>query len=127
VLDLAIDNIKPGRKWSQIARLMQNFAERSGHGVVKNFVGHGVGEDMHEEPQVPNYYDGKDPKWRDFDLRPGMTIAVEPMCIMGGSDDTVVDETDGWTVRSANGQPAAHYEHTIAVTEHGSELLTDGR
>ncbi|MEX2216618.1 MAG: type I methionyl aminopeptidase, partial [Phycisphaeraceae bacterium] len=57
VLDLAIQNIKPGRKWSQIARLMQNYAERSGYGVVKNFVGHGVGQELHEEPQVPNYYD----------------------------------------------------------------------
>jgi methionine aminopeptidase len=60
---------------------MQNYAERSGYGVVKNFVGHGVGRDLHEEPQVPNYYDARDQRWRDFDLRPGMTIAVEPMCI----------------------------------------------
>jgi len=126
VLELAIDNIKPGRKWSQIARLMQNFAERNGYGVVKNFVGHGVGQSLHEEPQVPNYYDPRDARWRDFDLREGLTLAIEPMCILGGKDDTEVMK-DGWTVKSLNRKAAAHYEHTVAVVAGGSEVLTDGK
>ena len=126
VLELAIQNIKPGRKWSQIARLMQNYAERSGYGVVKNFVGHGVGRELHEEPQVPNYYDARDPRWRDFDLRPGMTLAVEPMCIMDGDDETEVMD-DGWTVKTANRMPSAHYEHTLVVTQTGCDILTNGK
>ncbi len=126
VLELAIDNIKPGRKWSQIARLMQNFAERRGYGVVKNFVGHGLGQSLHEEPQVPNYYDPRDSRWRDFDLRVGLVLAIEPMCILGASDETEV-LPDGWTVKSVNRLPAAHYEHSIAVVAGGAEILTDGK
>ncbi len=125
-LDLAIDNIRPGRKWSQIARLMQNFAERGGYGVVKNFVGHGVGQSLHEEPQVPNYYDPRDKRWKDFDLRPGLVIAVEPMCILGSNDEVEV-MADGWTVKSKSRKPAAHYEHTLAVTNTGVDILTDGK
>ncbi len=126
VLQLAIDNIKPGRRWSQIARLMQNYVERHGYGVVKNFVGHGLGQSLHEEPQVPNYYDPRDPRWRDFDLREGLVLAIEPMCILGGDDQTEVLD-DGWTVKSLNRLPAAHYEHTIAVVKGGVDVLTDGR
>jgi len=125
VLELALDNIKPGRKWSQIARLMQNYAERHGYGVVKNFVGHGVGQSLHEEPQVPNYYDPRDPRWRDFELREGLTLAIEPMCILGGNEMCEVLD-DGWTVKSVSRLPAAHYEHTIAVVKGGVEILTDG-
>lgn len=125
ILALAIENIKPGRKWSQIARLMQNYAARCGYGIVRGFVGHGLGQSLHEEPQVPNYY-SREKNWRDFDLREGMTIAIEPMCNLGGVDETEVMD-DGWTVKTVDRLPSAHYEHTIAVVAGGADILTDGR
>jgi methionyl aminopeptidase len=125
VLQIAIDNIKPGRRWSQVARLMQSYAERNGYGVVRGFVGHGVGESLHEDPQVPNYF-SRDRSWKDFELRVGMTLAIEPMCNLGGRDDTEV-MSDGWTVKTADRLPSAHYEHSVAVVKSGADVLTDGR
>lgn len=125
VLQIAIENIKPGRRWSQIARLMQKYAESRGYGVVREFVGHGIGRNMHEEPRgVPNYVN-RDLLKKDILLRPGMTLAVEPMCTLGKKETKVLD--DQWTVVTADGKPAAHYEHTLAVTDDGCEVLTDGR
>jgi len=124
VLRIAIENIKPGRKWSQIARLMQNYAERSGYGVVRDFVGHGIGQKLHEDPKVPNYVDKRDKNWKEFTLRPGMVIAVEPMCNLGTAQVETLD--DQWTVVTIDRKPSAHYEHTIAVTDNGAEILTDG-
>ncbi len=125
VLNIAIENIKPGRKWSQVARLMQNYAERSGYGVVRDFVGHGVGTQLHEDPKVPNYVDKRDSNWKEFTLRPGMVIAVEPMCTLGTAQTEVL--ADNWTVVTLDRKASAHYEHTIAVTEDGADVLTDGR
>jgi methionyl aminopeptidase len=124
VLHLAIENIRPGRRWSQIARLMQGYAERAGLSVVRDFVGHGIGREMHEAPKVPNFV-GKDLLKNDILLREGMVLAIEPMCNLGGKD--VVTEADGWTVRTADGKASAHYEHTVAVTADGCDVLTDGR
>jgi methionyl aminopeptidase len=124
VLALAIENIKPGRKWSQVARLMESYAENAGMGVVKDFVGHGIGRAMHEEPKVPNFV-SRDLLRNDIDLREGMTLAVEPMCNLGVPD--VITLADGWTVVTADRKPSAHYEHTIAVTADGAEVLTDGK
>lgn len=124
VLDMAIENIRPGRKWSQIARLMQNYAEQAGMSVVKDFVGHGIGQTMHEDPKVPNF-DSPELRRYDIDLREGVVLAVEPMCTQGPSD--VVTLSDGWTVQTADGLPSAHYEHTVAVTADGADVLTDGR
>lgn len=123
VLLIAIENIKPGRKWSQIARLMQQYGEQAGLSVVRDYVGHGIGRKMHEDPKAPNFV-SRDLLRNDIELKAGMVMAVEPMCILGSADVRTLD--DGWTVVTADGMPAAHYEHTIAVTDDGCEVLTDG-
>jgi len=123
VLNLAIQNIKPGRKWSQVARIMQNYAEAQGYGVVRDFVGHGIGQKMHEEPKVPNFV-SRELLRNDIDLREGVVLAIEPMCNLGVRD--VVTLNDGWTVVTVDRKPSAHYEHTVAVTKTGAEILTDG-
>lgn len=123
-LSLAIKHIKPGKKWSEIARLMQYNVESNGFNVVREFVGHGVGRGMHEEPKVPNFVTAEQLRG-DFKLRPGMTFAVEPMVVMGRRD--VHQLPDGWTIVTEDGMPAAHFEHTVAITEAGADILTDGR
>lgn len=124
VLDIAINNIQPGRTWSTIARLMQNYAKNRGYGVVENYVGHGVGRKLHEEPQVPNYVSDQ-LRRHDIVLREGMVLAIEPMCNMGTKETTTL--SDGWTVKTADNRPSAHYEHTVAVAANGADVLTDGR
>jgi methionyl aminopeptidase len=123
-LSLAINNIKPDRKWTDIARLMQYHVERAGFNVVREFVGHGIGRSMHEDPKVANFVTGEQLRG-DFKLKPGMTLAVEPMVVMGRRDVDLLE--DNWTVVTKDGRPAAHFEHTIAVTENGVDILTDGR
>jgi methionyl aminopeptidase len=123
-LVLAIEHIKPGKRWSEVARLMQYNVERNGFSVVREFVGHGVGRSMHEDPKVPNFVTGEQLRG-DFRLKPGMTIAVEPMVVAGRRDVNVMP--DQWTMVTEDGSPAAHYEHTVAVTEVGVDVLTDGR
>jgi methionyl aminopeptidase len=123
-LFLAIQNIKPQRKWSDIARLMQWHVEKNGFSVVREFVGHGIGRAMHEDPKVPNFVTMEQMRG-DFRLRPGMTLAVEPMVVMGDKEVAMLD--DGWTVVTADHRPAAHFEHTVAVTQQGVDVLTDGR
>ena len=124
VLRIAIENIRPGRRWSRIAQQMERYAERAGMGVIKEFVGHGIGRVMHEDPKVPNYL-SRDLRKKDIELRPGMVMAVEPMCSLGSEKTETLD--DGWTVVMADGRCAAHYEHTLAVTETGCEILTNGK
>jgi len=123
-LDIALQHIKPGKKWSEVARLMQFNVEKNGFSVIREFVGHGVGHSIHEDPKVPNFLT-PDHLRTDFQLRPGMTLAVEPMVVAGRRDVQLLD--DGWTVITEDHQPAAHFEHTIAVTEDGIDILTDGR
>ncbi len=123
VLQIAVNNVAPGRRWSQVARQMQTFAEAEGMSVVRDFVGHGIGQQMHEEPKVPNFV-SPDLIRHDIELKPGMVLAIEPMCTLGSEQVRVA--SDGWTVVTKDGKPAAHYEHTIAVTEDGCEVLTDG-
>jgi methionyl aminopeptidase len=123
-LDMAIKNIVPGKKWSDIARLIQYHVERQGFSVVREFVGHGIGRTMHEDPKVPNFVTSEQLRG-DFRLKPGMTLAVEPMVVMGRRDVTMED--DGWTITTVDHQPAAHFEHTVAVSETGADVLTDGR
>lgn len=130
VLQIAIENMRPGRNWSQVARLMQRFAENKGYGVVREFVGHGIGRTLHEAPSVPNYDVTTDKKGRkfangDFLLKEGMVLAVEPMCNLGTHQTRVLD--DQWTVVTLDGKCSAHYEHTLAVTADGVEILTDGK
>jgi methionyl aminopeptidase len=123
-LDLAIANMKPGRRWTDIARLMQYHVESNGFNVVREFVGHGIGRSMHEDPKVANFVTAEQLRG-DFKLRPGMTLAVEPMVVMGRRDVDLL--ADNWTVVTKDGMPAAHFEHTVAVTENGVDILTDGR
>lgn len=121
---LAIREIRPGRRWSEIARQLQAKVESAKMGVVRDFVGHGIGRGMHEEPKVPNYWDRKR-KDMDFLLVPRLVIAVEPMVNLGTHEVCYADK-DKWTVRTRDGKPAAHYEHTVAVTETGCDVLTLG-
>jgi methionyl aminopeptidase len=124
-LAIAIAGIRPKRWWSEVAAEMQRHVEAAGFSVVREFVGHGIGRQMHEEPKIPNYVDPGERR-QDFMLREGMTLAVEPMVNMGAAQVTYGDAT-GWPVVTQDGQYAAHYEHTIAVTGHGADVLTDGR
>ncbi len=123
VLQIAIQNMKPGRRWSQVARLMQKYAESKGYGVVRDFVGHGIGQKMHEDPKVPNFV-SRELMRDDIVLREGVVLAVEPMCNLGTHRVRLLD--DGWTVVTEDGKCSAHYEHTLAVTATGVEILTDG-
>jgi methionyl aminopeptidase len=123
-LVVAIDHMKPGKKWSEVARLMQYYVESNGFSVVREFVGHGIGRTMHEDPKVPNFVT-PDQLRGDFKLQPGMTLAVEPMVVAGRRDVDCLP--DGWTMVTEDRKPAAHFEHTIAITESGIDILTDGR
>ena len=123
-LEIAIENVRPGRRWSQVARLMQKYAETRNYGVVREFVGHGIGQSMHEEPKVPNYAD-KHTLRDDIDLREGIVLAIEPMLTLGSRQ--VKTLSDQWTVVTVDGKASAHYEHTVAVTKDGADVLTDGR
>ncbi len=109
---------RAGYRVSDISHAIQQYAERHGYSVVREYVGHGIGEKMHEDPEVPNYGNpGHGPR-----LMPGMTIAVEPMVNMGGAAVRVLD--DGWTVVTKDGKPSAHYENTVLITAGDPEILT---
>jgi methionyl aminopeptidase len=123
-MELAISLIKPDKLWSEIARLVQHKVESNGFNVVREFVGHGVGKRMHEDPKVPNFVTAEQLR-SDFRLRQGMTLAIEPMVVVG--DREVEQLADNWTIVTADRSAAAHFEHTIAVTENGVDVLTDGR
>ena len=120
-LQLAITEMGRQRKWSQVALRMQQFAHAHGFSIVEQFVGHGIGRSMHEEPQVPNYVSRSWMK-HDFWLDEGLVIAVEPMLNMGGKQVRV--RSDNWTVETVDKQPSVHVEHTIAITPNGIEALT---
>jgi methionyl aminopeptidase len=102
---------------------MQWNVEKNGFSVVREFVGHGVGRSMHEDPKVPNFVTPEQLRG-DFKLKPGTTLAVEPMVVMGRRDVVLLD--DQWTVVTQDRLPAAHFEHTVAVTEDGVDVLTNG-
>ena len=117
-LYLGIAQALPGNRVVDVSRAIQRHVESHGYNVVREFVGHGVGRSMHEEPQVPNFEDGKkSPK-----LRPGMTIAIEPMVNAGGPAVRVLN--DGWTAVTKDGSLSADFEHTVLVTEAKPEILT---
>ncbi len=117
-LDQAIQECRPGRRLSDVSHAVQVHVERHGFAVVRAFVGHGIGRALHEDPQVPNFGDpGRGPQ-----LRPGMVLAIEPMVTMGSWEVKVLD--DGWTAVTRDGSLAAHFEHTIAVTDAEPEVLT---
>jgi methionyl aminopeptidase len=117
-LEAAIDQVVEGRRLGDIGAAVEGIAERAGFSVVREYVGHGIGTAMHEEPDVPNY----GPAGRGMKLKEGHVFAIEPMVNAGGAETEVLD--DGWTVVTRDGRRSAHFEHTIAVTEHGPEVLT---
>ena len=117
-LYLAIDMVKPGVRLGDLGAAIQKYNEDNGYSVVRQFVGHGVGKNLHEDPEVPNY--GK--AGHGIRLVAGMVIAIEPMINMGTAD--IKTMPDGWTVKTKDGKWAAHFEHTIAVTPDGAVILT---
>lgn len=120
-LSAAIDAVKPGGRLRTVCQAVQHYAESRGYSVVKKFVGHGVGQNLHEEPQVPNFVDPSFPQI-DMMLKPGLVIAIEPMLCEGTGD--VHTLADGWTVVTTDGGLSAHFEHTVAVRPNGVEILT---
>ena len=117
-LELAIARTRPGNRLGDISDAVQRHVEAAGFGVVRAFVGHGIGRELHEDPQIPNFGEpGKGPL-----LRPGMVLAIEPMVTMGHWGVRVL--ADRWTAVTEDGSLAAHFEHTVAVTESGPDVLT---
>lgn len=121
VLDIAIEKAAPNVKWSQVAAQMQSCAEDAGFAVVRDFVGHGIGTRMHEDPRVPNFV-SDELLAEDIVLAEGMILAVEPMINAGSHHVRTLP--NGWTVVTADGKCSAHFEHTIAITENGCDVLT---
>ena len=114
----AIEMAVPGNKIGDIAWAVQDYCEQRGYGVVREYTGHGVGRELHEDPSVPNY--GK--AGRGVRLLPGMTLAIEPMINEGTA--AIRQMSDGWTVKTADGKLSAHFEHTVAITNDGPVILT---
>jgi methionyl aminopeptidase len=120
-LDQAIDKVRPGNRLSDISAAVQGWVEKNGFSVVREFVGHGIGTKMHEEPQLPNYGEpGQGPR-----LLEGMVLAIEPMVNSGGPGVRVLE--DKWTAVTTDGSDSAHFEHTVAVTSNGPWVLTRPR
>lgn len=113
-----IDAIKPGARVGDISAAVETVLLQAQLGIVRELVGHGVGFEMHEPPEIPNYgTKGTGPL-----LTAGMTLAIEPMAMLGG--ERITHDTDGWTIRTLDGSKAAHYEHTVLVTDAGAEIMT---
>ena len=124
VLKIAIEELPKRRWWSEVASRMQRYAEDLGYSMVEQYVGHGIGRIMHENPQVPNFVarSMKELRKVDFRLEPGLVLAVEPMLNMGKSETRVL--SDQWTVVTKDGLPSVHVEHTLALTAEGVMILT---
>lgn len=121
ILEIAITTMAPGIKWSTIAAQMEEHCRKAGFSIVRDYVGHGIGTEMHEDPKVPNFV-SRELLSNDILLKEGMVLAVEPMVNMGQS--RVMTLSDGWTVVTRDKKCSAHFEHTIAVVKDGSEVLT---
>ena len=117
-LYLGIAQAKAGNRMGDVSFAIQSYVEQFGYGVVRELVGHGVGKDLHEDPEVPNY--GK--RGKGVKLEAGMVIAIEPMINLGTKN--VVQEKDGWTIRTSDRKPSAHFEHTVVVHKDRTEVLT---
>ncbi len=115
----AIDNLKPGNRLDVVGKTIQGYVETKGFSVVRQFVGHGIGKKMHEDPQIPNFVDPGGPKPR---LKTGMVLAIEPMVNAGHWAVKVLE--DGWTAVTDDGSLSAHFEHSIAIGENGPEILS---
>jgi methionyl aminopeptidase len=121
-LNVAIRLMAQKSRWSEVAREIEAYVLDNGFSVVEGMVGHGIGRELHEEPQVPNFVSESFLRDGDFDLRPGLVIAVEPMVNLGKKDVKV--RRDHWTQVTADGKPSAHFEHTLAITKDGPLRLT---
>ncbi len=121
-LGLALEQVRAGNTIRDIAHAVQSYVEAAGFSVVRALVGHGIGSQMHEPPQVPNFVDGTTGEVYDTKLKRGMTLAIEPMVNAGGHE--VFQDADGWKVRTRDGSRSAHFEHTVAVTKDGCCILT---
>lgn len=122
-LRLAIQTFGSAKHWSDVANAMMAYVSGEGCSLVERFVGHGIGREMHEPPQVPNYTNASLEK-DDFELVPGLVLAIEPMVNAGVPDIRILP--DHWTVETADGQPSVHFEHTVALTAEGPVILTQG-
>ena len=117
-LERAIAECRPARRLGDVSHAVQSHVERHGFSVVRAFVGHGIGRELHEDPQIPNFGEpGRGPL-----LKPGMVLAIEPMVTMGSWEVRILE--DRWTAVTQDGSLAAHFEHTVAITEDGPEVLT---
>lgn len=123
VLELAFDLLHTKTRWSQVASTMDRYVKDHGFTSVENFVGHGIGRKMHEDPQVPNFVSRSLRGQGDFRIEPGLVIAVEPMVNMGTKQVKLAP--DHWTQVTKDGKPSAHFEHTIAITKDGPKRLTE--
>jgi methionyl aminopeptidase len=121
VLEIAIREARPGVRWSQVAKKMQRHAEQAGFSVVRDFVGHGIGTQMHEDPRVPNFV-SRELLADDIMLAEGMVLAIEPMINAGTHGVRTL--SNGWTVVTRDKKDSAHFEHTVAVRRDGSDVLT---
>ena len=121
---MAVSLCRPDQRWTDVARAMQQYVEGEGLSVVRDFVGHGIGAEMHEAPKVPNFV-SPEFQSQDFVLAEGMVLAVEPMVNLGSPAVRLSD--DGWTVVTRDGRPSAHFEHSIAISGSGASVLTNGR
>jgi len=117
-LEAGISQVREGGRLSDIGNAVQQVVEGAGFGVVREYVGHGIGQSLHEDPPIPNY----GPPGRGPELRSGMALAIEPMVTLGGWETRVLD--DDWTVVTEDGSLCAHFEHTVAITDQGAEILT---
>ncbi len=117
-LDLGVEKAISGMRTGDIGDAIQTYAIKNGYGVVRELIGHGVGRDLHEKPDVPNY--GR--KGSGMQLKEGMTIAIEPMINIGTKE--VFTESDGWTISTKDGMPSAHFEHTVAIGRNQADVLT---
>lgn len=116
-LEIAVETVQPNRRVSDIGHAVQSYVESQGFSVVREFVGHGIGTALHEEPQVPNFGNpGRGPR-----LRPGLVLAIEPMVNAG--EPAVEVDADGWTARTRDGSLSAHFEYSVAVTDDGARVL----
>ena len=120
-LSLAIEMCRPNGRWSEVAQAMQEYVESQGLSVVREFVGHGIGRDMHEDPRIPNWL-SRELRHREIPLAPGTVLAIEPMVNLGVAETDCL--ADGWTVVTRDRKASAHFEQTVAITSSGVTVLT---
>ena len=122
-LNLGIQKAQVGNKIYDISKAIQDHIEKNGFTVVRSYVGHGIGKDLHEEPHVPNFIDNNKDRSKSMKLKEGMVLAIEPMVNVGNFEVELSD--DNWTVKTCDGSLSAHFEHTVALTKNGPKILTN--